>query len=138
MVAAEHYRQDARSHHLRDRALDGRVRERSICRNYGRVPEVDDLELGERIDPHLNVGTSSEAGAPDSPGAEPGSRPVGNEVVHGRADDSDVHPCEVRRLLGPGQPGVGEEPRVIGLPEAAPASTRVKHAPMLCGTERRA
>jgi hypothetical protein len=98
--------------------------------------EVDDAESDKRVDPDLYAATGPEACAPDSPRAEAGPGSVGDEVVHRRADNGYVHALEVSRLFGPGHPGVGEQPRVVGLPEAAPASSRVEHGPMLRGTGR--
>ena len=136
MVAAEDYRKDVGGQHLPDRALDRRVRADRIRRDDGCVAEVDDTELGERIDPDLNAGPGLEARAPDSARAKASPRPVGDEVVRGSADDGDVHARKVGRILGPRDPGIRQQPRIVGLPEAAPASSRVEHAPMLCGTGR--
>ena len=142
VVAAEHDRQDVRSQHFPDRALDRRVGKGCVRGHDRRVAEVDDAELGQRIYPHLHAGAGLEACGPDSSRAEASAGAVGDEVVHRGTDDGDVHTLELRHLFGPGQSGVGEEPRVVGLSEAAPAPSRVEHAPMLRGlgaaTTRRA
>src|SRR5918911_112231 len=49
VVAAEHERERARVHDLSHRLLDRLVRPGSLGREDGRVAEVDDPQLGERV-----------------------------------------------------------------------------------------
>jgi hypothetical protein len=136
VVAAEHHRQNVCCQHFPHCALDRGVGKGRVCRHDRRVAEVDDAELGQRVYPHLHAGAGLEACSPDSSRAEASPGPIGDELVHRRAENGDVHALEVRHLFCPGHPGVGGEPRVIGLPEAAPAPSRVEHAPMLRGTRQ--
>ena len=95
VVAAEHDRDRPRVDRLADGAQDGGVRGDRVGRDHGRVAEVDDAQLGHRVDAGLEVGSRQAARRPDRPRPEARSRPVGDELVHRRADDRDVDAREL-------------------------------------------
>ena len=90
VVASQNDGDRARGDGLPDRALDLRVRPHGIGRDYCGVAEVDDSELGERVDFRLEMRPGRAAGGADRARAEACPRPVGDEVVRRRADHRDV------------------------------------------------
>jgi hypothetical protein len=69
------------------------------------------------------------AGGADRTGPEARSRPVGDEVVGGCADDRDVDPLELRGILRVRERPVRRQSSVVGLLAVlAPALERVDHA----------
>jgi len=128
VVAAEDDRQHARGEHLPDRLLDRSVRERRGGGQHGRVAEVDDPEFLERVDAGLEVRPGRAARGPDRARREPRPRPVRDEVVGRRADDRDVVPGELGRVLRVGRAAEAQQPGVVGLLAVlAPALERVDH-----------
>ena len=79
------------------RSFDLRMRAHRIGRNDRGIPEVDDAQLGERVDPGLEVGPGRAARSADRARPEARARPVGDEVVGRRADDRDVDAVRARR-----------------------------------------
>jgi hypothetical protein len=115
---------------LGDGALDLRVRRRGVRGHDRRIAEIDHAELREGVDLRLEVGPGRAARRSDGTRPEAGSRPVRDEFVGRRADDRDVEPGELGRILRVRHPCVGEEACVVGLvgeTELAPALERVDH-----------
>ena len=135
VVAAEHDRDRAGRDDLADRALDRLVRAGGIGRQDRRVAVVDHPQLGHRVDLRLEVRAGRAARRADRPRPEPRARPVGDEIVHRRADDRDVHAVELGRILRVRQRPVREQARVVGLVvEGSPALDWVDHrAIVACG-----
>ena len=130
VVASQNDRDRARGDGLPDRALDLRVCPLRIGRNYCGVAEVDDAELGERVDLRLEMRPGRTAGGADRARAKARSGPVGDEVVRRRADHRNVDTGELGGVLGVRHAGVGEEPGVVGLvgqAELAPALEWIDH-----------
>ena len=100
VVAAEDDRDRAGGDDLRDDALDRRVIAGRVGGNDRGVAEVDDPELGDRVDPRLEMRARRAAGGADRARPEPGARPVGGEIVHRRPDDRDVDALELGGILG--------------------------------------
>jgi hypothetical protein len=129
VVAAEHEWQCARGEHLADRLLDRAMRGDRIGRQYRRVAVVDDLEHPERVDPSLQMRTGNGARLSNRPRSQAGSRPLADELVHRRADDRDVEPGQLRRILGVRGPAERRQPRVVRLfVNVRPAAHRIDHA----------
>ena len=90
VVAAEDDRDQARVDDLADEGLDCVVRSRSVGGEDGRIAEVDDAECGERIHLRLEMRSRGTTRGADRARAEACAGPVGDEIVHRRADDRDV------------------------------------------------
>ena len=119
---------DAGREHLADRRLDRGVRGHRVGRDHGRVAEVDDPQLGERVDPDLEVRAGRRARPADRARREARAGAVGDEVVHRRADDRDVEALELRGVLGVGRAGEREQAAVVGLLAVLrPALLRIDH-----------
>jgi hypothetical protein len=96
------------------------------------VAVVDDAQLGERVDVGLELRPGRAARGADRPRAEPGSGPVGDEIIRRRADDGDVEAGEEGRILREGCAAVAERSRKIRLfAVLAPAFERVDHRPIV-------
>jgi hypothetical protein len=100
VVAAEHDRDRGRSEHLTDRRLDCLVRPSRVGRQHRSVAEVDHLQLREGVDLRIEMRAGRAARCPDRPRPEARPGPIGDEIVCGRANDGDVHPLELGRILG--------------------------------------
>ncbi len=130
VVAAEDDRDRARRDDLPDDSLDRRVIAGRIGGHDGRVTEVDDAELRDRIEAGLQMRAWRAAGGANGARPEPGARPVGGEIVHRRADDRDVDSLELRGILGRRQAGERQQPGVVGLvgeTELTPPLERIEH-----------
>ena len=140
MVAAEHDRDRTGVDDLADDVLDGGVRPFRVGGQHRRIAEVDDPQLGERVDAGLEVRPGRAARRPDRTRREPRARPVGDEIVGGRSHDRDIGAPELGGVLGVRGAAEREQPRVVGLvrqTEAAPAFEWVDHAAILAdGPER--
>jgi hypothetical protein len=138
VVAAQHERNSAGRDHLADSALDRGARPRGIGGKYRRVAVVDYAQLGHRVDLRLEVLTGRTAGCPDRARPEARSRPVGDEIVGGRADDCDVEALELGRILRVRQRRERQHPRVIGfLAVLAAALERVDHGRSVSSRSRK-
>ena len=133
VVAAEHDRDRAGREHLADRRLDRRVRPRRVGGEHRRVAEVD-----HRAAPRMRRSSPRDA----APGGQLAARiargpnrvpgPVGDEIVRRRADDRDVHPLELGRILGVRHAAECEQAREVGLLAVlAPALERIDHGAIL-------
>ena len=134
VVAAEDDRNDAGVHHLPDQPLDGPVRSLWIGRQHGRVAEVDDPQLFERVDPSFKMRAGRTARRSDRARREPCPGPVGDEVVGRGAHDRHVDAVELGRVLGIGRAAKAQQPGVVRLvreAERAPPLERVDHRPIL-------
>ena len=128
VVAAEHDRDRAGVEHLADQLLDRRVVALGARRAHRRVAEVDDAQRRERVDLGLEVAPGRQARCADRPRAEARPGAQGDEIVGRRADDRDIDPGELRRILRVGETRVGQQPGVLGLRALlAPALARVDH-----------
>jgi hypothetical protein len=126
VVAAEHDRDGVGGQHDLDRLLDRAVRALGIGRDDRSVAEVDDSDVGERVDSGLEMRARRRAGNPDRPRSEPRPRAVGDEVVRRRADDGDVRVFELGRILGVRRAAEAQQAGVVGLLAVlAPALARV-------------
>ena len=88
VVAAEHERDHAGGEHLADGRLDRGVRDARVGRDHGRVAEVDDAQLGERVDLRLEVRARRAArrrGSRAARGARPGGRRRGRPSARRRS-----------------------------------------------------
>ena len=130
VVTAEDDRDRAGLDHLADGALDCLVRAGGIGREHRRVAVVDHPQHGHGVDLRLEMGPGRAARRADRPRAEAGARPVGDEVVRRRADDRDVDPAEVCRVLRVRQRPEREQACVVGLLAVLP--------PALEGVDHRA
>jgi hypothetical protein len=128
VVAAEHDRDRPRVHRLADGVQDGGVRGDRIGRDHGGVAEVDDAQLGHRVDAHLEVRAGEPARRPDRPRPVARARRLRHELVHRGADDRDVDARELAGVLGVGHAGEGEQPGVVGLVAVRPPRGRIQHA----------
>ena len=137
VVAAEHDRDRAGGDDLPDRSLDRLVRPGSIGRDHRRVAVVDHPQLGHGVDLRLEVRPRRTAGRANRTRAEARARPVGDEVVRRCADDRDVDPRKLARVLRVRQPAEGQQPSVVGLlPVLAPTFERIDHAAILAAVGR--
>ena len=128
VVTTHDHRQHPGCQHLCDGLLDRGVVALRLCGHHGGVAEVDDPERGERVDTRFEMGTGWTAGGSNRARREPGAGPVRDELVHRCADDRDIEPIKLRRVLGAGDAPERERPSVIGLfAILAPALHRVKH-----------
>jgi hypothetical protein len=104
VVPAEDDRDHARADDLAHQRLERRVRALRVGRKHRRVAEVDEPQLGKRVDPGLEVRPGRAARGPDRARPEARPRSVGDEVVRRRADDGDVVLGQQRRVLRVRQP----------------------------------
>ena len=82
----------------------------------------------ERVDAGLQMRPGRATRGTDRARGESRTRTVGNELVHGRADDRDVEAGELGRVLRAGDAAERERARVVGLlPILPPALHRVEH-----------
>jgi hypothetical protein len=107
VVAAEDERDRARVDDLPHRLLDRAPRRLRSRRDDGRVAEVDDRELGERVDLRLEVRAGRAARGADRARREPRAGAIGDEVVERGADDRDVDAAKPRRILRVGHARIG-------------------------------
>ena len=91
------------------------MRRLGVGRDAGGVAVVDNAQLLERVDAGLEVDAVGRAGGADRARAEAGAGAVGDELVHGRADDGGVDAGQVGQILGVGQAGERQQPGVVGL-----------------------
>ena len=97
----------------------------------GASPKSTARSVAQRVDARLEVRPGRAARRPDRARPVPRAGPVRDEVVDRRADDRDVDPGQLGRILGVREAPVGEQPRVVGLvAESPPAPDRVDHAPI--------
>jgi hypothetical protein len=102
------------------------VRALGIGRDDRSVAKVDDLQVGERVDPGLEMRARRAAGGADRPRSEPRPRAVGDEVVRRGADDGDVRVFELGRILRVRRAAEAQQSGVVRLLAVlAPALERV-------------
>jgi len=129
VVSTEHDREHAGVDDLGDDTLDRAVRGLGIRGDDGCIAVVDDPERPERVDLRLEMRAGRAARGADRPRREPRARPVGGEVVGGRADDRDVERRELGPVLRVGRAAEREQARVVRLvAERLPPLERVDRA----------
>ena len=132
VVAPEDDGQDAHGDDLGDGLLDRLLGGDCVGWENGRVAEVHDPELLERIDAGLEMRPRRAARCADRARPVAGAGPVGDEVVGGRPHDGDVRSGELGRILRVGLSSIREEAGEVGLfAVAPPASEGVEHGAIL-------
>jgi hypothetical protein len=106
VVATEDHGERARGQDLPHGFLDGGVGAGGVGRNDRGVAEVENPELGERVDPNLEVRTGRAARRADRARREAGARPIGDELIRRRAHYHDVRAPEVGGVLRVGHAAV--------------------------------
>jgi hypothetical protein len=93
VIAAEYDRHRAGFDDVRHRGANGPMATVRVARRDRRIAGIHDLQLGEGVDAEVHVPcarTRVVVGGPDRSGAEAGSRPVSDHVVHRGSEDRDV------------------------------------------------
>ena len=115
VVAADDQRHQVGVDDLAHRPLDRGMADLRLGGNHGRVAEVEDPQNIERVDAGLEMRAGRAARGADRARREPRSGAVGDELVHRGADDCDVEPGELGRVLRAGDAPECERSRVVRL-----------------------
>ena len=133
VVTADDHGQRPGAQDLADRLQDRGVGSLGLRGNDRRITEVDDSQSGECVDSRLEVRPRRAARGTDRPRSEARPRPIGDELVHRRADDRDVDPGQLGRVERHRYASERQRPRVVGLLAVlAPALQRVEHRNREC------
>ena len=137
VVASEHDRDQACIEHLADSGLDRLMGALGVGREYGCVPVVDDPQLRECVDPRLELRPRRTARSANRPRTEPGTRPIGDQIVGWSTDDRDIEAHKERRILRKRRGAIAQRAREVRLlAVTAPALERVDHRAIVARSKR--
>lgn len=128
MIAAQHDRDAPCADDLADSLGDRPVCSDNVGGQHGRVAEVDDPQIRERVDLRLEVRPGRATRSPNRARAKARPGAVGHAVVGRSPDDGHVGSLQLTRILGHPDSAEAERTREIRLLSAhAPALHRVDH-----------